>query len=134
MKGNITMGKAIKEYIKDYCVIDFETTGLNAKSCSIIELAALKVRSGEVVDKYEQLVNPLRPIPPSATKVNHITDEMVSSEPILDDVIDDFLNFIGDDIILGYNISSFDLKIIGDSVQSLRHTIFDNDYMDLYHL
>ena len=67
------------EYVTDYVVFDLETTGISHKNDAIIEISAVKVINGEVVDTFSTLVNPMRPIPYPATAVNGITDDMVIS-------------------------------------------------------
>ena len=135
MKGAIHnrkfKGSSVNRHVDDYCIVDLETTGLSLCSASIIEISALKVRNNQVVDEFSTLVNPQYPIPACATEINHITNEMVESAPLLVDVIDDFLEFVGDDIILGYNNASFDMNLIYDSVKELRVKAFANDYLDM---
>ena len=48
----------------------------------IIEIAALKVKGGQVVDQFYSLVNPQRPMPPEATRVNNITEDMLTTAPV----------------------------------------------------
>lgn len=126
-------GTSANKHVDDYCILDLETTGVFINSAKIIEISAVKVRNNEVVDKYSTLVNPQCPIPAAATAVNHITDDMVKDAPVLDDVIDNFLVFVGNDVILGYNNASFDMNLIYDTVLQLRGKIFSNDYLDMLH-
>lgn len=89
-KGKRTMaaadnrGKRLSKYVDNYVVFDLETTGISAVKDDIIEISALKVKNHEQVETFSRLVNPRRPIPAGATKVNGITDEMVQSEPGLE--------------------------------------------------
>lgn len=126
-------GHAIRNHANNYCVVDLETTGIFVNSAQIIEISAIKVRDNQVVDEYSTLVNPNCHIPAEATAVNNITDEMVKNEPILDDVIDAFIDFIGDDVIVGYNNAGFDMNLIYDSLLNLRNTQFTNNYIDILH-
>ena len=95
-------------YAKDYVVFDLETTGLSPEKDEIIEISAIKVRNGQVNSIFSTLVNPGRPIPDRATAINGITDEMVLNKPTLKDALKDFLDFAGDDILVGHNIHNFD--------------------------
>ena len=97
MLGN-KRGKLLREYVADYTVFDLETTGVRTDYDSIIEISAVKVVAGKVADTFSSLVNPGRPIPYGATKVNGISDEMVADEPALDIVFPKFMEFIGEDI------------------------------------
>ena len=126
-------GTCVQQYVSDYTVIDLETTGIYLAYDEVIEIAALKVRNNEVVDEFCTLINPGIPIPEEATAVNHITDEMVKDAPIIDDVIDALCDFVGDDIILGYNNAAFDINMVYDLRMRLRGVPFKNDYIDILH-
>lgn len=127
-------GHGISAYTKDYCVVDLETTGVYLSSAKIIELSAIKVRDNKIVDEFESLVNPGCHIPSEATLVNHITDEMVQTAPYIDGVIDSFIEFLGEDVIVGYNNASFDMNLLYDTVALLRRNSFSNNYVDVLHL
>lgn len=126
-------GKSTNKHVDDYCLLDLETTGIFVNSAKIIEISAIKVRENQVVGEFSTLVNPKCHIPEEATYVNHITDDMVKNAPILESVIDEFLSFVGDDIIVGYNNAGFDMNLIYDSVQDLKGVPFTNDYLDILH-
>lgn len=124
-------GTCWQTYINDYSLIDLETTGTNINSCEIIEISALKVRNGNVVEEFSTLINPLCHIPKEASAVNHITDDMVANAPILAQVIDKFLKFVENDVIVGYNNASFDINLIYDACIRLKGVPFSNNYIDL---
>ncbi|MCQ2549977.1 MAG: hypothetical protein MJ134_08040 [Lachnospiraceae bacterium] len=126
-------GSSVPRYLSDYCVLDLETTGVFVTSAEIIEISAIRVRGGNVVAEFSQLVNPGCKIPAAATAVNNITDVMVKDAPLLKEVIDDFLAFVGADVILGYNNAGFDMNLVYDKVMFLRGKAFGNDYIDLMH-
>ena len=73
-----TRGKRICSYVPDYVLYDLETTGISSKYDKVIEISAVKVRGGRIVDEFSELVNPGRPIPAAASSVNNIFDEMVA--------------------------------------------------------
>lgn len=129
MLGN-KRGKFLKDYVAEYTVFDLETTGIRPDYDSIIEISAVKVAGGKVIDTFSSLVNPGRPIPYGATKVNGISDEMVVDEPALDVVFPDFVKFIGEDILVGHNIHSFDMKFIWRAAEELFGQTISNDYID----
>lgn len=108
----------------DYTVIDTETTGLNPDD-RIIELAAVKVRNGAIVSSFNELINPLRPINPIASRVNGITDSMVAGCPSFPNVSDEFLSFIGDDVLVGHNVT-FDLGFLNRELPEA----LENRYID----
>ena len=126
-------GHGVDQYTNNYCVVDLETTGIFIESARIIEIAAIKVRDGQVINEYHHLVNPQCHIPYGATAINGITDEMVAKSPKLNDIIDGFLAFIEDDAIVGYNNAGFDMIILYDAVMALRNKVFSNNYIDVLH-
>ena len=97
--------------IADYTVIDLEMTGLLAKTDKIIEIGAVRVRNGQVADTYGTLVNPQRAIPEKVQRLSGITDEMAASGIEEDVAVEALLEFIGDDIIVGHNVS-FDYSFL----------------------
>lgn len=119
-KRNLTNRKNKYNYVNrklnDYIVIDTETTGLSAQKDQIIEISALKVKDGLMMDNYTSLVNPGIEIPKSSMKIHGITNEMVQNAPTIDEVIPKFLTFIEDKPLVGHNIS-FDLRFINSYLE-----------------
>lgn len=129
MLGN-KQGKKLNDYVPDYVVFDLETTGINPNLDAIIEISAVKVRNRQVVDSFSSLVNPKRPIPFYATQVNGITDEMVEEEPVLKEVLPRFLDFIGEDVLVGHNIHTFDMLFLYKAAEVLFEGTITNNYID----
>ena len=97
----------------DFIVFDIEATGINCQSDEICEIAALKVRDGDVVDTFEQFVYIDGDMPRAAKAVNHISKEMLEDAPHMTAALSAFLGFIGTDAILvGHNINAYDLPFI----------------------
>lgn len=94
-----------------FCVLDLETTGGSPADCEITEIGAVKYRSGELVGTYQTLVDPGLPIPPSITILTGITQAMVVDAPRIEAVLPQFLEFIGDAVIVGHNVR-FDLSFL----------------------
>lgn len=90
------------------------TFGINKGDAEseIIEIGAVKVINGEIVDRFDMLANPGRKIVPRIASLTHITDEMVANEPPVGEVIKKFKEFIGDDILVGHNIKGCDIPHI----------------------
>lgn len=127
-------GKRLNQYARDYVVFDLETTGLSPETDEIIEISGLKIRKGLKAEEFTTLVNPGRHIPSAATNVNNITDEMVRNAPPLGTALEKFLDFIGDDILVGHNIHTFDNAFLyRGALRELDQTI-PNDYVDTLYL
>ncbi|MEE1314844.1 MAG: 3'-5' exonuclease [Faecalimonas sp.] len=90
--------------IKDYVAFDLETSGLSPAEDEIIEIGALKVRDGKVVDRFIEFVKPENPIPTSITQITGITNAMVADARDTKEIMCDFVSFCGDDVLLGHNI------------------------------
>lgn len=129
MLGN-RQGKLLNEYIEDYVVFDLETTGVSPYNDEVIEISAVKARKGKVVEEFSELVNPQRTIPFAASRVNNITDDMVSDAPFFDEVLRNFLEFVGENVLVGHNIQSFDMKFIYRDCERYFHQLITNDYVD----
>lgn len=93
-----------------YIVLDTETTGLSA-SDRVIELAAIKVVRGEIVDRRNQLFDPGRSLPPFITGLTHITDDMLRGKPPIAQVLPRFLAFVDGLPVVGHNIQ-FDIGML----------------------
>tara|TARA_Y100000310_G_C20602034_1_gene773534 strand:+ start:546 stop:1127 length:582 start_codon:yes stop_codon:yes gene_type:complete len=104
-------------------VIDIETTGLSKRFHQITEIAAAKVRNGEIVDSFQTLVNPQVRIPSFITKLTGINNKMVKDSPTVDQVLPAFRNFLGKDIFVAHN-ATFDFGF-------LEHNIKHHHAMDL---
>lgn len=111
--------------LKNYIVIDTETTGLSAQRDHIIEISALKIKNGEIIENYTSLVNPGIMIPKSSIKIHGITDEMVIDAPTIDQVLPEFIDFIGNQPLIGHNLS-FDLRFINSYLdKNINHDLAD---------
>lgn len=127
-------GNRLAKYVSDYVVFDLETTGTSPFSDSIIEISAVKVKGGSIIDTFSTLVDPQRSIPYHATLVNQITDEMVAGAPAIREALAGFLDFIGDCVLVGHNIQSFDLKFIYREAQGLFGKDVTNDFIDTLYM
>lgn len=128
------MGNRLKAYVPDYVVFDLETTGISTYTDAVIEVSAVKVVGGEVVDEFSTLVNPERPIPAAASSVNNIFDNMVKDAPVFEVALKEFLDFVGDSVLVGHNIHSFDMKFIRRDAMEYWGKTIDNDYVDTLYM
>ena len=87
-----------------YIALDLETTGLEPKKEKITEIAALKVEHGQITGRFVTLVNPKRPLTERVVELTGITDDMLKDAPVIEDIIGEVLEFIGNLPLLGHNI------------------------------
>ena len=118
------------EYFEDCCIFDLETTGLSTLNDAVIEISAIKVRGGKAVEEFSMLVDPGVPIPYQASYVNGITDAMVAGKPNFEEALEKFLEFVGDDVLVGHNIYSFDLRFLQRDAFTYWGKAIGNDYVD----
>ena len=130
-KGIVTNYDESKEY-STYIVFDIETTGLSPINDMITEIGAVKIINGEIIDTYSQLINPERPIPEFITNLTGITDDMVRDKPTIGEVIKDFKNFIGEDVLVAHN-ASFDIGFIREKMKKYNIDL-DNPVLDTLEL
>lgn len=109
-------------------VFDIETTGLSAETCKITEIGAVKIKDGEVLERYNSFVNPERPIPQEIVALTGITDEMVADARKIDEVLPEFFAFVGDRLLIAHN-ADFDTGFIRVAAKQLGLE-FKNPYLD----
>lgn len=127
--------EAPKEYWQDgksVVVFDFETTGLNADTCEIIEIGAVKVKNGVCVETFSTLINPKQKLSQEITNITGITNEMLVFAPSLEDVIADFYKFTKGSVLSAYNIG-FDIKFLKNAGLKYRYN-FNNEQIDTLEL
>ncbi len=90
--------------IKEYVAFDLETTGLSPETDQMIEIGALKVKDGKVVERFMEFVRPDTPIPARITEITGITNEMVESARDTKEIIHDFVEFCDGMVLIGHNI------------------------------
>jgi len=90
--------------LNDYVVIDLEMTGLNAKTDKILEVAAVRVRDGKETDCFSRLVNPGVVLTEKVTELTGICEEDIEGAAPVDETLFSFLEFLGDDILVGQNV------------------------------
>ena len=123
-------GQKIDQYFSEYVVFDLETTGISSRIDKVVEISAIKVEKGQIAGEFTSLVNPGCPIPYAASQVNGITDEMVKEAPAFDKVLAEFLDFVGDRVLVGHNIHTFDMNFIYRDCEAFWGKIPENDYVD----
>ena len=95
----------------EFVAFDLETTGLDARVDAIIEIGAVRVRGGEVVDKFASFAQPGRPLSAKTVSLTGITDEMLKGAPAPEEAVDAFLDWVGDTPLCAHN-AAFDTGFI----------------------
>ncbi|WP_416150913.1 PolC-type DNA polymerase III [Salipaludibacillus sp. HK11] len=116
-----------------YVVFDVETTGLSAVYNTIIELAAVKIKDGEVIDRFEDFANPHEKLSPLIIELTGITDDMVETAPEIEDVLRRFHEWIADDILVAHN-ASFDMAFLNAGYQRIGYDKVSNPVIDTLEL
>ena len=94
-----------------FVVFDIETTGFSAAEDRIIEIGAVKITDGAIVDRFSTFVNPEVPIPFEIQQITHITDDMVLEAPKIEEALPAFLDFVGESALVAHN-AGFDVGFI----------------------
>lgn len=116
------------DWSQEFVVFDLETTGFSSKHDMITEIGAAKIRDGRIIDSFSSLVNPQKKIPYEVIEVTGITNEMVEDQPTIDEVLPQFIEFIGDATLVAHN-AKFDIGFMAE--QCGRQQIpFDPTVMD----
>lgn len=102
----------------DLVVIDTETTGMRPGPDRVIEVAAVRVRGGAIIDSFQSLMNPRRSLPPFIVRFTGITQAMVNEAPTPDVVMPDLLQFVDGATLVGHNLG-FDLRFLAHEAQML---------------
>ncbi|KSU62549.1 DNA polymerase III [[Bacillus] enclensis] len=116
-----------------YVVFDVETTGLSAVYDTIIELAAVKIKDGEIIDRFESFANPHHPLSATTIDLTGITDDMVQNAPEINDVLHDYHEWVGDDILVAHN-ASFDMGFLNAGYQKAGLSKAANPVIDTLEL
>jgi len=104
-----------------YVVVDIETTGRRSASNRITEVAAVKLQHGEVIDRWQSLINPCRSIPRNITDLTGISNEMAADAPVFAEIAEDFRAFTEGAVFVAHNVR-FDYSFIGDEYRRLQQT------------
>ena len=117
-----------------YVVFDFETTGFNAGGTdSIIEIGAVKICNGEIIDRFNELINPGRPLPEKITAITNITDDMLKDKDTEENAIKRFIDWYGDLPMVAHN-AKFDVSFLSMCYKKYNLGEFKNTVIDTLEL
>jgi len=104
--------KDFKNHFLDFTTVDLETTDRDRSRAEIVEIAAVRVRNGKPVDKYQSLVKPRIPVSEGAKRTHGIDEAELASQPFFEEVWPGFRAFCGDDVLVAHNGYHFDFPIL----------------------
>lgn len=112
-----------------FVVFDLETTGLSPNLDRIVEIGAIKYQDGKIVDRFSRMVDPEIPMPAEATRVNGITQDMLTGQPTAKVAVPEFLAFAGNAILVAHN-AQFDTTFVSRTMGRLGLGFLKNDILD----
>ena len=114
--------------INRFVAVDIETTGLDPKRDRIVEIGAVRIREGKMEETYQSFVNPQRKLSKFITELTGIRQEMLQDAPMIDQVIEEFLKFVGEDCLLGHHVI-FDFSFLKRNAVNCGHS-FEKEGID----
>lgn len=129
------VGKRIDAMPTSYIVLDLETTGTNHYKDEIIEIGAIKYNNGKEVERLSLLIKTEMEIPDKVVELTGITSELLRNEGVDKNfAMLSLFDFLGEYIVVGHNIASFDSKFLDDAYQECLKCNFYNDYVDTLYI
>lgn len=123
-------GQSKFSFLEDYTVVDIETSGFYPETSEILEISAIRVRKNVPVASFSSLAKPHASIHPFITQLTGITDEMVANAPSLPEVLFRFVQFLGEDDVVGYNVN-FDINFLYDNLLRTHGVLLTNSFVDV---
>ena len=127
------IGKNLTKFIDDYVLVDIETTGFSPINDEIIEIGAIKVENNKIVKQYDELIKIDKILPQKITELTGITDNMLKNGKLPNIVLEEFIEFVGNNIIVGHNVN-FDLGFLCNKCKKYLNYNLNNDYIDTLYL
>ncbi len=121
------------DIIQDYVCLDIETTGFG-RNTEIIDVGAVKVSGGIIIDTFSELIKPTQSISHEITALTGISQSDVDNARGIEAVLSDFLDFIENYTLIGHNIASFDIPMIRRQTAIVLGKSFEPSYIDTLYL
>lgn len=120
-----------KFLVTEFTVFDLETSGLNPVADEILEIAALRMTGKELGARFESLIRPTKSIPLEVEKIHGLNEIfLLANGRNIKEVMEEFVNFIGDSILVGHNIRGFDWLFVLSNLQKNSIVAPDNKIID----
>ena len=110
----VVHGSADMEFDGEYVAFDLETTGLSSQKDEIIEIGAVRMQGGKELERFQTFVNPGRRLEQKIVELTGITDAMLADAPSIETVLPEFLEFVGDRVLVAHN-ADFDTGFIREA-------------------
>lgn len=102
----------LRDRFRDYVAFDLETTDRDPAACDVVEIAAVRVRGGVIVEQFQELVRPSRPVSPAAAALHGYRDADLAGQPSFAEVWGSFRAFVGHDVLVAHNGQRFDVPVL----------------------
>lgn len=117
-----------------FVIVDLETTGLQPNLDSIVEIAAVKVVNGEIVDEKNTLVNPHIFVPQETTDITGITTEMLREFPAFEEIAEEYVNFMGENAVFVAHNVDFDRNFLNSHLRRMQREELKTPYLCTFKL
>ncbi len=117
----VVHGNQDMTFDREFVAFDLETTGLSSRTDEIIEIGAVRMRGNEEIERFQTFVDPGRSLERKIVELTGITDEMLRGAPKIDQVLPEFLEFVGDSVLVAHN-ADFDTGFIRAACDRLGYT------------
>ena len=117
-----------KELSQTFVVFDLETTGFSNKNDKITEIGAVKVQNFEIVDRFNELINPEKDISYKVQELTGITNDLIKDKPTIEEILPKFMEFVGDSVLVAHN-AEFDIGFINQKCKEMGIK-FENKSVD----
>ena len=131
--GEVVINSRGQSFDGDFVVFDIETTGLNKEKGKITEIGAVKIRNRQIIDRYSTFIDPEEKLTEEIVKLTNITDDMLAGQRKINEVLPEFLDFVGDAVLVAHN-ASFDTGFIRIKAEELGIDNMHNTILDTLEL
>ena len=130
------MTEKYKKFLEtDFVVFDIETSGLDPIRDEILEIAAIRLAGDREIDRFEALIQPTRPVTPEVEKIHGLNElYLLVNGRRLEEVIGEFMEFLGGSIVSGHNIRGFDWLFILEHFKKRNQPSPENKIIDTLEL